>query len=56
MRFDRGVSIAAGYALRQDGDVRWVRVGCRCVACAMLGCCADWKIDYAPTDSLFTTA
>ncbi len=47
--FETGV----GFALRDGGDVRWVYVACRCVACGVLGVYADWKIDYSPTDHLF---
>ena len=27
-------------------DVRWLYIGCRCIACGMLGCYADWKNEY----------
>jgi hypothetical protein len=48
--------LAAGYALRDDGDVRWVYVGARCLADGTLGVYTDWKIDYGPTDQLFERA
>jgi hypothetical protein len=48
--------LAVGYALRADDEVRWVSIGCRCTSCGILGCYADWKIDYGPTDSLFSSA
>ena len=46
--------VVVGFAF-YDGsdDVRWVYVGLRCVADGVLGCYADWKIDYAPTAHLF---
>ncbi len=48
--------LAVGYALRDDGDIRWVSVGARCTADGTLGVYADWKIDYSPTDHLFDRA
>ena len=48
--------LAVRYALRADDEVRWVSIGCRCTSCGILGCYADWKIDYGPTDSLFSSA
>jgi hypothetical protein len=46
--FEVGVAFSRG----QDGDVRWITVGVRCVRCGVLGSFADWKIDYSPTDHL----
>src|SRR5215208_7161201 len=46
--FELGVA----FSLRDDGDVRWITVGARCIACGVLGAYADWKIDYSPTDHL----
>ena len=48
--------VGVGYALRDDGDVRWAYVGGRCVACGVLGVYTDWKIDYSPTHHLFERA
>lgn len=45
--------VGVGFSLRAGGEVRWITVGNRRVACGILGACADWKIDYAPTDHLF---
>jgi hypothetical protein len=42
------------FALRDDGDVRWITVGPRGIACGVLGAYVDWKIDYSPTDHLLT--
>lgn len=46
--------VCVGFALRDDGDVRWIYVAARCTACGILGVYADWKIDYSPTDHLLT--
>ncbi|MFC7550518.1 hypothetical protein [Plantactinospora sp. GCM10030261] len=47
-RFD----VAVGFALREDGEVRWVSVALRCTADGALGVYADWKIDYSPSGHL----
>ena len=47
-RFD----VAVGFALREDGEVRWVSVALRCTADGALGVYADWKIDYSPSGYL----
>lgn len=44
---------AAGFALRDDGEIRWVYLGLRCTRDGVLGCYSDWKIDYSPTAHLF---
>jgi hypothetical protein len=44
---------AVGFALRGNGEVKWIYVGMRCVADGVLGVCADWKISYSPTGHLF---
>ena len=46
--------IGVAFSLRDAGDVRWITVGGRCVACGVLGAYADWKIDYSPTDHLLS--
>lgn len=46
--------IAVGFSLREDGEIKWVTVGERCIACGMLGSYVDWSIKYAPTAHLFT--
>lgn len=48
-RFDLGV----GFSQNEGGEVRWVIVGCRCVACGALDCAVDWEVDYSPTEHLF---
>jgi hypothetical protein len=45
--------LGVGFALRDNGDVRWITVGERCLACGILGAAIDWKVDYSPTDHLF---
>ena len=49
-------NLAVGYAMRDDGDVRWVYIGARCVVDGVLGCYADWTIDYGPSDHLLNLA
>jgi hypothetical protein len=44
--------ISVGFSFREGGDVRWITVGRRCVACGILGVPVDWKIDYSPTTQL----
>ena len=50
----RAFGIGVAFSLRDDGDVRWITVGGRCVACGGLGAYTDWKIDYSPTNHLLT--
>ncbi|MFD7458842.1 MULTISPECIES: hypothetical protein [unclassified Streptomyces] len=45
---------AVAFSLGRGGSVRWVTVGLRCVKDGFCGVCADWKIDYEPTDHLLT--
>jgi hypothetical protein len=45
--------VAAGFAVRADGDIRWVSIGLRCTRDGVLGVHADWKISYSPTAHLF---
>jgi hypothetical protein len=44
---------AVGFALRDDGEVRWVHLGLRCIDDGVLGVYTDWKVDYSPTAHLF---
>jgi hypothetical protein len=48
--------VGVGFSLRAGGEVRWITVGNRCIACGTLAACADWGVDYAPTDHLFNMA
>jgi hypothetical protein len=45
--------LAVGFSHRDDGSLKWVSIGCRCVACGILGVYVDWKIDYGPADHLY---
>ncbi|WP_430782373.1 hypothetical protein [Actinoplanes sp. G11-F43] len=47
-------AVAVGFACHDDGDVRWISVGLRCLADGTLGVYADWKIDYGPSRHLLT--
>lgn len=49
-------AVAVGYALFDDGDVRWVSVGLRCLKDNTLGVYADTKIDYSPSGHLLDLA
>ena len=51
---EEGFEVGVAFSLRKNGEVRWITVGGRCVACGVLGAYADWKIDYSPTDHLLT--
>lgn len=42
-------NVRIGFDRRENGDVRWVYEGERCVNCGTLGSFLDWKIDYGPT-------
>src|SRR5438093_3532982 len=44
--------VGVGFSKREDGDVKWITTGERCVKCGVLGSFVDWKIDYSPTDHL----
>lgn len=45
--FEGVFEITVGVSLYEDSeDVRWLYVGCRCVACGCLGCYGDWKNEY----------
>lgn len=45
-------NVGVGFSLYDDGDVRWLYVGVRCVSCGVLGCFAGWKVAYSPSHSL----
>lgn len=47
---------AVGFSLMEDQEIRWVSIGVRCVRDGVLGCCADWKIRYAPARHLLNRA
>ncbi len=44
---------AVGFAFYEDSnDVKWVYLALRCTQDGVLGCYADWKIGYAPSEHL----
>ncbi|MFE0632125.1 hypothetical protein ACFW3D_34890 [Streptomyces sp. NPDC058864] len=45
---------AVAFSLGDDGSVRWVTLGLRCVGDGFSAVYADWKIDYSPADHLLT--
>ncbi|SEL86575.1 hypothetical protein [Streptacidiphilus jiangxiensis] len=47
---------AVAFLLAEDGPVRWVTLGLRCQHDGAVESCADWKIDYGPTDHLLGRA
>ncbi|MEV6598673.1 hypothetical protein AB0M36_17710 [Actinoplanes sp. NPDC051346] len=47
---------AVGFALFDDGEVRWVSVGLRCLKDDTLGVYADTQIDYSPSRHLLGQA
>jgi hypothetical protein len=49
-------AMAVGFALRDDGDVRWISIGLRCLTDNTLGVYADWKINYGPSGHLLSQA
>ena len=49
-------NLGVGYALRPSNDVQWVYVVSRCCSCGLLGCYADWKVDYSPSIQLLERA
>jgi NaMN:DMB phosphoribosyltransferase len=49
-------TVATGFALDADGEVRWVSVGLRCTRDAVAGVYVDWKIDYLPSAHLLAQA
>lgn len=48
--------VAVGFSLRPSGDVRWVTVANRCIACGLLGAFIDWGVDYGPSAHLVDQA
>jgi hypothetical protein len=49
-------AVSVGFALFDDGDVRWMSVGLRCLADNAMGVYADTKIDYSPSRQLLEQA
>jgi hypothetical protein len=42
-------NVGVGFSLYDDGEIKWLFVGLRCVQCGMLGSVAGWKIGYSPS-------
>ena len=50
-------NVGVGYSFVDERDgIKWVWVGVRCVRCGTLGCAANWKIDYLPSEQLLDLA
>lgn len=45
-------NLGGGFSLYETGDVRRIYLGIRCTKCGVLGCIADWKIGYGPSNQL----
>ena len=45
----REFQVGVAFSMRGTGDVRWITVGERCLACGVLGGSVDWSIDYSPS-------
>ncbi|QDU21832.1 hypothetical protein [Urbifossiella limnaea] len=44
---EEGFEITVGVALYDDSeDVRWLYVGCRCIACGLTAVYGDWKNEF----------
>lgn len=46
-------NVAIGFA-RRDDEVHWIYLGLRCTTDGVLGCYADWKVDYALSGHLLS--
>lgn len=47
---------AVGFSLTEDGEVRWISVGLRCLADGLAGVYAEWSVDYEPSRHLLEQA
>ena len=47
--------IAVGFCVSSAGEVDWVIVGGRCIACQLVGVYADWCVEYASSVALQQT-
>jgi hypothetical protein len=52
----RQFEVGVAFSRHEDGDVRWITTGERCVKCGVLGSFVEWKIDYSPTEHLLAQA
>ena len=44
------------FSVHEDGDIRWLWVGLRCLAGGTMGVYEDWKINYGPSNFLLDRA
>ena len=51
-----GDTVLVDGGLTDNLPVRWLYIGCRCTACGILGCYADWKVAYSPSRHLLDLA
>lgn len=49
-------TIAVGFDVDGDGEVRWIYVAGKCEACGLDGVYVDWKINYLPSQHLLSQA
>jgi len=45
-------NVGVGFSLYEDGEIRWLYVGERCVTCGVLGSTTQWKVAYTPSKQL----
>jgi hypothetical protein len=50
----KSFNLAIGYCLDDEGEVTWMIVGAKCLACNEVGVYADWSINYEPSKVLLT--
>jgi hypothetical protein len=50
------LELGVGFSLRDDGDVKWITIGQRCVKCGVLARYVDWKINYSRSVHLLSMA
>lgn len=51
----KSFALAVGFCTDSNGEVTWMIVGAKCLACGEVGVYADWSIDYEPTEVLLTS-
>jgi len=51
---DDQFEIVVAFSHRNDGEIKWLTVGERCISCGILGAYVDWGIDYTPTSHLYS--
>jgi len=45
-------NVAGGFVFRDNGDVKWIYIGTRCIECGVLSSPVDWEINYSPADGM----